>query len=439
MQVKRIHVNELLINPANDRHGELADESRAIEWLLTHRATHMRNLTKDIVKEQDIYEPPLVHDDNGKYIVFDGNRRVTALKLLHAPQKAPSKDWADFFAAQRQNWNGKLLEKLTCQVETDRDRIDEILYRRHTGGQSGIGQSQWDPSAKSNFVARTGKKSKVNLAEEIEKKLKQSGRLDDSVSIPRSNMNRLLSAEAFRNRVGLSIVKNHVEFTHKKEKVLDALANIANDLISKKIVLEDIWNNKGKRKYLNELESKGTLPSIEDVLDEKEEVRTKQDSITSTEPQKKSPTPAELPRRNLIRHEDYGLVRQAHLERVFDIWNELQNHLRFGEHDNAISVLFRVLLEFSLENYISKKNLLTVHPNDKLSKKFRKVLDDMSTKRVLDKKYLDNLKKFEQQEALFSANTMHTYVHHKDFFPSDHHLKAMWDNLSNFVVACLRD
>lgn len=48
MQLKSILLKDLSVNSANDRHGELADEQAAIEWLLTHRAVHMRNLAKDI-------------------------------------------------------------------------------------------------------------------------------------------------------------------------------------------------------------------------------------------------------------------------------------------------------------------------------------------------------------------------------------------------------
>jgi peptide subunit release factor 1 (eRF1) len=175
-------------------------------------------------------------------VVYDGNRRVTCLKLLCEPHKAPTKDWADYFRARRSEWTGKFPDRIQCQIEPDRDRLDEILYRRHTGGQSGVGQSQWDPEAKSNFVRRTGKKTRVNVAEEIENKLREAGLLKAGKRLPRSNLNRLLSAEGFRNRVGISVAKNHVEFTHKESVVLSALARIADDLIAKQLVLENIWS-----------------------------------------------------------------------------------------------------------------------------------------------------------------------------------------------------
>ena len=95
-------------------------------------------------------------------------------------------------------------------------------------------------------------------------------------------------------------------------------------------------------------------------------------------------------------------------------------------------------LEFAVENYITRQSVSGVHNTDKLAMKFRKALDHMLAARMIEKKYREGLKKFENTKPLLSANTMNKYVHHKDFFPSDHHLKSMWDTLSNFIVICLK-
>jgi hypothetical protein len=100
-----------------------------------------------------------------------------------------------------------------CQVETDRDRIDDILFRRHTGSQNGIGQSTWDDRMKGNFVSRTGTGAGFNVTEEEEKGLAAAGLLPARKKIPRSTMNRLLSAEAFRGRLGFTISKGRFAFT----------------------------------------------------------------------------------------------------------------------------------------------------------------------------------------------------------------------------------
>jgi hypothetical protein len=53
---------------------------------------------------------------------------------------------------------------------------------------------------KANFVTRTGKDGGLNVADEIEKRLKEAKRLPTR-KIPRSNLNRLLPAESLRNRL----------------------------------------------------------------------------------------------------------------------------------------------------------------------------------------------------------------------------------------------
>ncbi len=434
MLIESITIDNLKVNRANDRHGELSSEQSGIEWLLKNRKNHMRNITKDLVASGEIYEPPLVRRESGRYVVYDGNRRTTAMKLLQAPEKSPTEEWAKFFRNQRKAWPGDFPVSIFCQVEQDRDRIDEILYRRHTGQQSGVGQSQWDNPAKTNFERRTGKKTKLDVAEEIEKYLFEKGLLEQGTRLPRSNLRRLLSAEQFRNRVGISIRGDQLKVTHNEDVVLKALKRIADDLVSKKVTLDDIWAKDKKTSYLDTLELEGLLPKASQVLDEPTQSSRK---VKPKVPSKPGPSRPEI-RNTLIRLVDHGIAPTHSNRRHLDIFDELQNKLTFEHHCNAISVLFRVLLEISMENYISQRNLSSIHSNDKLSLKFSKIRDDMNDQKLIDKKYRDLLKRFDQNDVLVSAHTMNSYVHSSNFFPSETHLKSLWDTLEKFVVTCLK-
>jgi hypothetical protein len=176
MAVRSIPLKALLVNRANDRHGELENETAAIAWLFNAREAHMRNLAKDIVASGQLFELPLVSPEGSKFVVFDGNRRVTCMKLLDEPRRAPTAELQSFFRDQRAKWSGSFLGKVQCQVETDRDKIDDILFRRHTGTQTGVGQSTWDDRMKATFVARTGKGSGANVADEARSDSGQRGR-----------------------------------------------------------------------------------------------------------------------------------------------------------------------------------------------------------------------------------------------------------------------
>jgi hypothetical protein len=433
MDVKALKIANLIVNPANDRHGELENETAAIAWLFNERETHMRNLAKDIVNRGGIFELPLVAPEGSKFVVFDGNRRVTCLKLLGSPRKAPNTALQDFFTEQRAIWKGEFPDSIQCQVETDRERIDEILFRRHTGVQSGVGQSTWDDRMKANFVERTGQGSGISVADEIEKRLAEANMLPGTKKIPRSTMNRLLSAEQFRNRIGFSVSKGRFRFTHKEDVALIAMARVASDLANKRLVLGSIWNFDGKRKYLDGLESEGILPSANQALSRSAASTTR----TTTTRAKPAAVARQHKRTTLIPQTDYGLIWPGRLQRHHQIWQELQFNLHFTEHPNAISVLFRVLLELSVENYIAQSSV-AINDGDKLAARLIKVGKHLRSAGKIDEKQLGVLTKFQHSDQLVSADTLNRYVHSPNFAPSPEHLTSMWDSLADVICLCLQ-
>lgn len=435
MAIRNIRLDDLLVNRANDRHGELENETAAIAWLFNNRETHMRNLAKDIVDKGEIYELPLVSPEGPKFIVFDGNRRVTSLKLLATPRRAPTTELQTFFQEQRDRWKGNFPAEIQCQVESDRDRVDEILFRRHTGVQNGVGQSMWDDRSKTIFVSRTGKGGALNVADEIELRLSKANLLPSRRKIPRSTMNRLLSAEPFRNRLGFSTARGKFELTHQEDAVLNALSRVAEDLAGRKVVLGDLWDTDSKRAYLDGLDREGVLPTAAQLA-------TKVKPAPGT-PQKPSPVrptaaPRPIDRTTLIPQVDYKVLWPGRLQRHHAIWEELQFRLNLMQHPNAISVLFRVLLELSVENYIAQARITTVQPNDKLGARVVKAGQHMHAAGKIDQKQLGVITKFQQLDQLVSADTLNRYVHSPNFAPSPDHLKSLWDSLADFIVKCLQ-
>ncbi|PNQ94814.1 hypothetical protein C1S70_32265 (plasmid) [Azospirillum argentinense] len=433
MAIKNISICTLLVNRANDRHGELENETAAIAWLFKEREQHMRNLAKDIVDRGEIYEFPLVSPEKDKFVVFDGNRRVTCLKLLDDPRRGPTIELQVFFQEQRSRWKGAFPKDIQCQVELDRDRIDEILYRRHTGTQNGVGQSTWDDRMKATFVARTGKGSGPSVADEIEKRLADAHLLPLRRKIPRSTLNRLLSAEPLRNRVGISMKGGRFQFTHDEATSLGALARIANDLASRQVVLGDIWDVDGKEQYLNRLDGEGILPSPSHEAVKVDGVTTRSKSGKTKPIAKATPTT----RSTLIPQKDFGLLWPGRLQRHHQIWEELQFHLEPRKHANAVSVLLRVLIELAIENYIKEAGV-TVYDNDKLATRLEKAGLHLQAAGKIDSKHMEVIRKFKQGDKIVSADTLNKYVHSSNFAPSPEHLMSMWDSLAEVIVLFLK-
>jgi hypothetical protein len=435
MAYRKLPLTSLIVNPANDRHGELENETAAIAQLFAAQEPHMRNLAKDLVAKGEIFEPPLVFPSGDKYVVADGNRRTTCLKLLAAPRRAPTVELQQFFAELMARWPGALPDKIECRVEADRDRVDDILFRRHTGVQGGIGQSTWDDRMKNNFVTRTGKSSGLNVADEIERRLKEA-KLLPARKIPRSNLNRLLSAESLRNRLGISVRKGNLDIIRDEAETLAALQRVASDLAHRVITLDDIWDTESKLAYLDALEAEGVLPKVA------RKPQSKPGAGPAPAPTPAPPRPSPAPPRpqawpHLIPNVHYGVTWPAHLQRHRAIWEELQYKLDLAQTPNAVSVLLRVLLELSIDNYVKRRQPAGLQETEKLAVKAGKVAIELHAAGKIDKKYLGAITKLKQGEEIVSLDTLNRYVHSPNFSVSPDHLKMLWATLADFIVLCL--
>lgn len=426
MHFEEVLLTDLAINRANDRHGELENETAAIAELFRLREQHMRALAADIVVEGRIYDPPLVAREGDRFTVYDGNRRITCLKLIIDPRRAPSQELQQYFWELHNQWQGAFPERITCQVVDDPAVIDSILYRRHTGAQGGVGQSTWDDRAKHNFIERTGRGGRVDVAVEIERLLGDAERLPPE-RIPRSTLNRLLSSEVNRNRVGLSVAGNQFSLTHSEDSVINGLARIAEDLAAGRVVLGNLWDNEGKLAYLNRLEADGLLPREADALPaEQMPVRRV--------PRRRGRPPARRRQATFIPADVVDIAWRGDQGRARAIWDELR-WLPMDRHPNAISALIRILLELAVTSYNASRGL--GDGNDALNRKVRLASQDLLDRQIIDREYAAELDRMRQNTELISIRSMHRYVHSETFAPLPDELIAFWTRLGRFVIACL--
>lgn len=437
MEIAPISISLLRLNPHNDRHGPLRDESASIQWLLENRTLHMRALARDLVKTKRLFEYPLVRQEGECFVVFDGNRRTCCIKLLHDPSLAPSEEWTGFFKSLHFDGLDAHFLKVDCEVEQDLQIIDEKLYRRHTGSQEGVGQSQWDPAGKSFFLQRTGKDS-IGLGQSIETVLKAEGLLASNVELPWSNLERLLSSEQIRKRVGISFSGGSLSYLTDKKENLQTLQKIANDLTKAKdrIVLGDLWNSTMKAKYIDGLKIEGyavdNVPSARTDVEDDEKVATSVES-TKTRARRRAPKDKSL----IASADNNPFFGNPEVERAERIWRELQFELEFDRHENAIAVLMRVLLDISITYYARKNGIVFAH-NDTFAKRVGSVADSLLARGFIDNKGRSIIRKFESDKPIVSAHSMHQYVHNPNFHPGKSDLIAIWQVIRPIVISSVR-
>jgi hypothetical protein len=418
-------VDDLRVNQANDRHGEVGSEDLSIAELFRLHDAQMRNLAADIASVGAVFDPPLVMPTDNVYVVFDGNRRVTCLKLLRDPTRAPTTELRAYFASLAERANS-IPDRLMCQVEDDRNLTDSILFRRHTGSQKGVGQLGWNDRAKLNFVERTGQGGGINVAAEVERLLTEANRLPEG-TIPWSTLTRLLSSEEFRNRAGVSTAGRNFRLTHDHGAVVDALHRIASDLANQVVTLGSLWNNEGKRTYLNRLQDEGVLPV------ENERLPEPVDAGRANRTPRRNPPRPRPPQTTFIPPDAPRIQWVATQQRARAVWEELQS-LTLREHPNAISALMRILVELSVESYIAEHGL---NAPDNLSRKVGAVSAHLRQRQIIDQAYFDELERIRLNDQLISVASMQRYIHSPDFAPMENELRTYRVRLGRFLVATL--
>tara|TARA_Y100001001_G_scaffold77653_1_gene75569 strand:- start:760 stop:2184 length:1425 start_codon:yes stop_codon:yes gene_type:complete len=462
---KRLKLTDIAVNKDNDRHGSQGSEQNAISWLIKNKSAHMKSLIRDVAEVGRVFEPPLVLKLEGakKYTVFDGNRRVAALKILRNPNLVSDLQFQSFVKGLLKS-HPKPADTIQVQVEEDIDLVEEIIFRRHSGSQAGVGQSAWDPAAKQNFQVRTGKHTKLNLASEVESVFQDLGHISNADQIKRSVLNRLLSAEVYRARVGLRVKNNQLFFTHSAESVVQALSKILSDMQDGQLTLAKAWSEDEKLSYLNALDKDGDLPSVDDLLitprlfnhqNLSTEVGEELEVISTDEPsngtihshkdnsdESESPIQDDEPERSSLIPQDKNHKidwPDDGTKRIRQIWRELQYKLDLTDHICAISVLERVLIELIVDRYVSLNPTVGVKSGDSFAKKIKKVAESFYSNNAIDKDYLEVLKKLMNGEEVVSVNTLNKYIHSAKLNPSPDHVCAIWDTLSEFVLLCLKE
>ena len=211
---KNINITNLLLNPSNPRFNPVEHQSEAIEAVIQDQQDKLVVLAKHIalygLNPSDLI---LVKSYNKQWVVCEGNRRVTALKLVNEPSLVSS----DFSKLKKEfqllnlSFDKTLLENIQCVILDNEDEINEWVRLKHTGQNEGSGTVSWDGQQTSRFRALAEGKPDIRLTfldelrliEVIPQSIKD--RLGD---IKKTNFDRLIGDPDIRNILGVEIVDN---------------------------------------------------------------------------------------------------------------------------------------------------------------------------------------------------------------------------------------
>ena len=228
-EIRRISINEIVNYFENPRHAIAMNEKDTLKKLFEAVGNqYMINLAEDIRSYGLLGNQQLVvvySDVIHKYIVYEGNRRVAAIKLLENPSyfdflDKPTRDKATKIS----NQSGNPIQEVLCYV-TDEKEAFFIMERLHSGEDKGRGVKAWSAREKEAFkVRQSNEKSVAYLIDYYVKK--HCDNFDITSIMPYTTIQRIFGNREIKGNIGLDLA-DETTFTESRMKLI---VNIAREI-----------------------------------------------------------------------------------------------------------------------------------------------------------------------------------------------------------------
>jgi len=454
-----LKVTELLLNPQNPRFNPVQHQTESILAMIDHQQFKLVVLAEHILKyglnptDNIIIEPY-----EKQWVVLEGNRRITALKLMNNPELIPdsySKIKREFqkLGAVLEN---ALVENIPCVVIENKELSNEWIRLKHTGENAGAGTVNWDSQQTSRFIFKAGDTADsrglfldyLKTLDVIPQEYK-----DNFAKIMQTNFDRLMSDPDVRTLLGISRKNGILSLDNGVNPYLLA---VLCDLVFGSLSVGTIYHKKDRSVYIETIRAKvESSVSTENLSDtSKNELSAAHNQSDIAGGQAAQPTgdassnevspSVSTPTLSTGRVKGYPinrktLIPQQHVlsisnARIVKIFNELKK-LDIDTYPNAVAVLFRVFIELSADCYITRKSLAGVTVDrSKLYQKLDAIILDFENNNIMTSNELRAAKQMSSSPTQNSSvKTFNSYVHNRDITPSAIDLKSAWDDLWSFT------
>lgn len=447
---KEIGLNQIEFLSRNPRFGYIEKQEDILNFFLTDKKDNygkkVLNLAKDIAQKglnpTDL--PMVMQKSEDTYIVYEGNRRISALKALSNPELIKDETIKNEYQKLSEEKEFKDIQ-IRCYVALEEKTAFDIMNKKHGGELEGVGTSSWNVLEKDRFKSLyEGKDSLiVILYDYIEKNKLFEGNLQKE--IPVSVLNRILPD--IKLKFNLTVLDGKLVTTLKGKVLKEKLSQVLVELKSQDT--RTLNKESDKKNFFDKLEEKKQLPTKKDFnktpkafdiepvpSSPLEENYTKEVSQTKTQPQKKL--------------KDMGYFLPAGFElnipqteqRIRTIFNELVSHSK-NEFVESFAILTRVFLEMSIDYYGDANISGFSNKRDKnkgngkkyeLGARLNDVFTSLKNDVKLESRYVKPTHSQISKEC-FNYKTLSDYVHNPKHFLDEKELKTFWHNMQYFFKA----
>jgi len=460
--VPDVAVEDIMLDVHNARIRSGADQNDCIRRILRKREQFL-NICESIAQYGLTTMPILASpNEDGTYTVKDGNRRITALKLLNQPDLCPEPDLSPRILKIIENYKNFPSAVDLTVTESEPAMVREVLSR-HQGEMAGAGQMGWSAYLRTLYLLNHGHTPEYKRPGQYALWAEEQGIFVDD-DFPISSLQRFFSIENLQ-LLGFHIDENdQLQLNLPLATVRQMATKVVGDFGGGKNV-GDVFTPAQAKQYIAEIRAyAGIHPSPPSSLSESETAgnlstaepssisdaasissatsdspRTTETPIetpTTPSPRPRPMTPA-IPaaeRKKIFGNRSPGIaIPSTGYPKEQTLIAELRS-LDLSKFPLSAAMLTRALIEVSDLHYRSKSDIAE---QGGLAKNMKKSAQHMLANGKISESEEDIVKRLcNRGGAMIEIETLQKMIHRNTHNLDRQFVNTLWDNIGCFVRAC---
>lgn len=433
--------------------------------------TSFFSLVKSIANLGYIPGDPIVvwqNEENLRYYVAEGNRRILALKLLRNPEKAP-KSIRSLFHKLSPQINSESFEKIPVCVAPTLEDAEWYISQRNSITSL---QQKWSPEQQRRWISDLYEKyngnlevikTKIDISEtelqavlrilKLKEKVKElkeyltpeEYQIASSHRFPITTLERFFNFKDLREEWGIEFIGNGFSLKSSNESFLKAFAKLIERMLLPRGDSQRI-DSRTLSTLENAKQIQNTLPKVISETAISSNTTTAPNQSVETQPKNDgsikvasiSPSERELQRRSKLKGNPNRLRLindfyeiQVVSYRLGSLFNELKEVP--VKYTNSVAASLRIFLDLAVLNYIETEKF-----DKEIAAKFQKSLRlillseriEFIKGKINDKKVNGIIDKLANNSNEFSLDVLNGYMHNNDIhYLNQQFINRFWDFL----------